>query len=258
MADVVMTDRPTLVTTCSNLPDDYSLFGENNDSLVYSVHVLPVQSSAESTTRDRQWEVRVVEQTATEASSTRGVIHGDWAFSALQSALHACSTTFSSPLPNLHLKQSLLESATPCTDDAKAEDLQKYLSELVAHPEARLHPAFLEFIKTDDATEEASRSNTTFHKPLIVRAKSQSLSEKSTDAKTPGTPGTPGKPSPVKCTKVKLSWVDEEGEHECELPVLSPSFAMGNRVIDVRTLGARTGFFTHDPGFTSTSASRAR
>jgi citrate synthase len=29
---------------------------------------------------------------------------------------------------------------------------------------------------------------------------------------------------------------------------------MGNRVIDVRTLGAKTGFFTHDPGFTSTSS----
>jgi len=53
---------------------------------------------------------------------------------------------------------------------------------------------------------------------------------------------------------VTLSWSDESGEHSVDLPVLHPTSDMGNPVIDVRSLAAKTGFFTHDPGFTSTSS----
>ena len=36
--------------------------------------------------------------------------------------------------------------------------------------------------------------------------------------------------------------------------MLHPNSGLGNPVIDVRSLNAKTGFFTHDPGFTSTSS----
>ena len=88
----------------------------------------------------------------------------------------------------------------------------------------------------------------------------------------------------AKTTKVTLSWCDEAGDHSVDLPVLRPASELGNPVIDVRTLAAKTGkntaesgarlairrvcgathngtrvsssagFFTHDPGFTSTSS----
>jgi len=53
---------------------------------------------------------------------------------------------------------------------------------------------------------------------------------------------------------VTISWEDADGAHSAELPVLHPAHDMGNRVIDVSALAAKTGFFTHDPGFTSTSS----
>jgi hypothetical protein len=53
---------------------------------------------------------------------------------------------------------------------------------------------------------------------------------------------------------VTLSWSDEAGDHSVELPVLRPSSELGNPVIDVQSLASKTGFFTHDPGFTSTSS----
>jgi hypothetical protein len=64
-----------------------------------------------------------------------------------------------------------------------------------------------------------------------------------------------GKPARSgKATKVTLSWSDEAGDHSVDLPVLRPASELGNPVIDVRSLAAKTGFFTHDPGFTSTSS----
>ena len=56
------------------------------------------------------------------------------------------------------------------------------------------------------------------------------------------------------CHHVTLSWTDEGGEHHAELPVLCPRNQMGNPVIDIRSLATQTGFYVHDPGFTSTSA----
>jgi len=54
-------------------------------------------------------------------------------------------------------------------------------------------------------------------------------------------------------SSVKLSVTSDDGELiEIDLPVLVPT--MGPPVIDVRTLYARTGLFTHDPGFTATSS----
>ena len=93
-----------------------------------------------------------------------------------------------------------------------------------------------------------------------------------------GSPGEgSGKEGGGKATKVTLSWSDESGDHSVELPalhspslrpqpsgslptrgstrqVLHPNSGLGNPVIDVRSLNAKTGFFTHDPGFTSTSS----
>lgn len=70
-----------------------------------------------------------------------------------------------------------------------------------------------------------------------------------------GAPTAEGKPARSgKATKVTLSWSDEAGDHSVELPVLRPASELGNPVIDVRSLAAKTGFFTHDPGFTSTSS----
>ena len=45
-----------------------------------------------------------------------------------------------------------------------------------------------------------------------------------------------------------------KGEHEtpCELPLLTGT--MGPSVIDIRSLYAKTGHFTYDPGFTSTAS----
>ena len=85
---------------------------------------------------------------------------------------------------------------------------------------------------------------------------------------------------------MKLSWVDDGSERSVDLPVLRPKVSacdlirshrdqsrsavishsclikpelirqagLGQSVIDVRALLAKTGFFTHDPGFTSTSS----
>ncbi len=44
------------------------------------------------------------------------------------------------------------------------------------------------------------------------------------------------------------------GDQVYEFPVLSGS--VGPHVIDIRTLYAKTGMFTYDPGFTSTAATR--
>lgn len=88
------------------------------------------------------------------------------------------------------------------------------------------------------------------HKGVIVRSRSYSRSLTSLESEDSCTPVA----KKAACTRVKLSWSDEEGDHEVELPVLTPAHSMGKKVIDVRSLGAKTPFFTHDPGFLSTSS----
>ena len=46
-----------------------------------------------------------------------------------------------------------------------------------------------------------------------------------------------------------------EGQEPVEFPILTP--ASGNDCIDIRTLGAKTGLFTYDPGFLSTAACKS-
>ena len=53
---------------------------------------------------------------------------------------------------------------------------------------------------------------------------------------------------------VTVNWSDESGDHSVELPIMAPTENMGNKVIDISTLTSKTGFFAHDPGFTSTSS----
>jgi citrate synthase len=52
---------------------------------------------------------------------------------------------------------------------------------------------------------------------------------------------------------VKLT--DEANGKQAELSILTPTY--GNSVVDLRGLTASTGYFTHDPGYTSTSACRS-
>ena len=65
---------------------------------------------------------------------------------------------------------------------------------------------------------------------------------------------TAARPLSTAAKSVKLSWTDGAGDHSVDLPVLEPPSGLGASVIDVRALHAKTGFFTHDPGFTSTSS----
>lgn len=53
--------------------------------------------------------------------------------------------------------------------------------------------------------------------------------------------------------KVTLTYKDGQ---TFEMPVLSPT--LGNEVIDVRALGAKTGYFTYDPGFMSTGSCESK
>lgn len=53
--------------------------------------------------------------------------------------------------------------------------------------------------------------------------------------------------------KVTLTYKDGQ---TFEMPVLTPT--LGNEVIDVRALGAKTGYFTYDPGFMSTGSCESK
>lgn len=238
------------------------MFGEDSD--IFHVHVTPYHGDA------GYWEVVVQPETA---QVFVPVLRSDRQFAMLHQALQQAQATFSVPLPHLPLSSSLLSSSTSSAPtgaaQAQAENLQAYLSLLTAHPEAAQLDSFVNFISTGpgDASESAPvrrvppapplpsamvassstssalpRQSSWARVPTLVRAAAQQLNAAGAE-----------KP-PATCTRVKVSWIDEDGEHEHELPVLTPSGDMGARVIDIRALGAKTGFFTHDPGFTSTSS----
>jgi len=240
---------PQLVPATNAIADDYSFFGEV-DAEVWSVHVAPAK-------KDKKWLVRVSEQ----GKDVPGVLRTESDFTALHESLQTAAATFSAPLPLLHVRRSLLGSSF---GSKQAEDLQRYLAELVRHPEARKQAAFTTFVgrttaapaappAPDEATSEAVSGK--MAPPTLVKTPSMSRNVKAEGGGSMPSPA--DLPAPMRqptCTTVKLSWTDENGDHECELPVLPPTQGMGNRVIDVRTLGAKTGFFTHDPGFTSTSS----
>ena len=146
-------------------------------------------------------------------------------FSTLQATLQAAQARMSLPLPHFPLEPN------PNTQTAA---LQRYMEQLVQVPEVLLLPAFVQFVQPP--------AGELTHAPSLKRVGSEPAVVRNTSAET------------RVCTSVRLVWSDASGEHEAELPVLTPSHGMGNPCIDVRALGAMTGFFTHDPGFQSTSS----
>ncbi|KAL1503608.1 hypothetical protein AB1Y20_012085 [Prymnesium parvum] len=201
---------------------DYSYFTEEADT--YFVEVKPA-------TEPGYWSVQIAEESQRDSSAPKILSERD--IIRLHKALQAASHGFDTPLPPLPIRTaSLLAAKTG--DNIPIEklslQLQEYFATLVAHPGAMSSRVFLSFIYGDAPLDEES--------PRMHRRRASS--DQSSQ-------------HPV-CTEVTLSWEDEKGKHSTTLPVLHPYHQMGNRCINVRTLMEKTGFFTHDPGFTSTSS----
>ena len=218
-----------------------SYFGDL-DGTPYSVHVVPARNAPGHVESNVSWEVTVAEVGAT----AHAVVRSDREFLALHRELEAAAGKFSEPLARLHLRRSLLEVSA----EREASNLQRWLASVVMHSEARHEAAFTSFISSAEEPLPIEFTESTLRRePTLVRAPS-----------TTNNAALEAAPAKQVCKRVKLSWTDEGGDHEVELPVLTPTAAsaagapMGHRVIDVRTLGAQAGFFTHDPGFTSTSS----
>jgi hypothetical protein len=230
--------------------DDYSLYGEQEE--VWSVHVRPSDGNDAGT-----WELVVLPVTKLKAlgESVRGCIRTDRGFSVLHQALSACQAhaTFSAPLPHLPSLSTLLSSDSSIKERkgrTTAAELQEYMAALTQHPEVPALPVFLEFI---DGVKAAAGGisqppSGQILTPTVVRQKTEAA---------PASPELSRQASgaaPPPASRVTLSWTDEAGEHSIEMPILHPKHGMGNRVIDVGALASKAGFFTHDPGFTSTSS----
>ena len=182
------------------------------------------------------WSVQVAEKS--EAALLPPRIVSDRDVIRLHKALQ--SQDFGSPLPELPIRTASLlssEKGPALAGDKLTEALQAYFVQLVSHPGAMSSRAFLSFVYGNQPEPMS---------PALKRTPSVSRVRSNTGEKDAAEP-------PV-CTEVTLTWTDETGEHSASLPVLHPNHGMGNRCIDVRALGAKTGFFTHDPGFTSTSS----
>ena len=211
---------------------------EPSAQTTYHVAVEP----GESTSPTSAFLVAVSADTA----PTEGVVRTEKDFELLQSALQAANhdKAFKFGLPKLPPRpRSLFRAGGKSAEAERAAALQAHLAELVTHPEVVQIAAFQAFISAPPVRARegsgALGSGEKWKLPAaIVRAASRY-------------PGADKKAS----TSVKLTWTDAEGEEKsAELPILEPTEGMGNRVIDVRSLAAKTGFFTHDPGFTSTSS----
>ena len=240
--------------------DDYSTYGENAEMWHVSVTHAGTDGDGNS------WEVLVrrLEEMRTSGGPPRGVIRHDREFSTMHNALGAAAgAKLSSPLP--HLPIATLSLAPEGVSEASGKRVQQqaaayqaYLAALLSHTEAHELRPFTDFYRDSpfpvaaDGAGEGPPINKQGSAATLVRVGSRSKMASSGAEQLAD--GGASVPLPPACTKVTLSWVDETGEHSHELPVLTPSCGMGNRVIDVRSLGSATGFFTHDPGFTSTSS----
>ena len=217
----------------------------------YHVAVEPV----ESTSPTSAFLVAVSADTA----PTAGVVRTEKDFELLQSALQTANhdKAFKFGLPKLPPRpRSLFRAGGKSAEQERAAALQAHLAELVTHPEVVQIAAFQAFISAAAAAPAAAPEPGS--PPVRAREGSGALGSGAL-TKLPAAivraasryPGADKKAS----TSVKLTWTDAEGEEKsAELPILEPTEGMGNRVIDVRSLAAKTGFFTHDPGFTSTSS----
>ncbi len=250
--------RPTVVSVGGESEADYSLFGVESES--FSVQVLPFVPPDGST---GQWEVIVMPTSKYQSmgGEVHGVVRSDARFDALHAALQVEQATrhFSQPLPHLPLRSSLLGNKV----SAYCAELQAYVASLSSHPECHEAKPFVEFVTRSENESDPFASPVSPHDRRDAGAKGPTIARNPSNKF--GTSQAGGAGSPLErersdsggaqpCTRVTISWVDESGEHVETLPVLTPTHGMGNRVIDVRALGAKTGFFTHDPGFTSTSS----
>ena len=224
---------------------------EPSAQTTYHVAVEPV----ESTSPTSAFLVAVSADTA----PTAGVVRTEKDFELLQSALQTANhdKAFKFGLPKLPPRpRSLFRAGGKSAEQERAAALQAHLAELVTHPEVVQIAAFQAFISAAAAAPAAAPEPGS--PPVRAREGSGALGSGAL-TKLPAAivraasryPGADKKAS----TSVKLTWTDAEGEEKsAELPILEPTEGMGNRVIDVRSLAAKTGFFTHDPGFTSTSS----
>jgi len=197
------------------------------------------------------WWVLVAE--SVRVAAVAPCLRTDKQFQLMHRALEDAQVGFSQPLPHLPLHSTLFQSRE---EDAVhlSSQLQEYLAALHVHPEASMRAPYLEFVMPTsdgvvgmDIVQQGNGHGTdTPHEPVIVKSRSHASNLAAGDETLP--------PSKSACTRVTLSWSDEDGDHAVELPVLTPAHGMGKKVIDVRSLGSRTPFFTHDPGFLSTSS----
>ena len=188
---------------------------------------------------DDMFEVRFQAGVAVLSKETPATLHSWRDFSILHDALRSGLLAASEGhLPDLPARPAALLTSSDASRTAwqrTASELQEYLANLASFDQILRAPAFLKFLR-DDALEETAPVVTDWT-PTIVRRASRDLAASATP-----------------CKSVTLSWTDESGEHSVQLPVLQPNGGLGAPVVDVRSLYAKTGMFTHDPGFTSTSS----
>ena len=169
------------------------------------------------------WWVLVAEELRVKSISP--CLRTDKQFQLMHRALEDRQAGFTQPLPHLPLHSTLLQSHE---EDAfrLGEALQDYVAALHVHPEASTLKAYLDFVTpTPDGTEAVELEDSPSavqQAPVIVRSRSHG------SCLTPGNEEAPPAPTNA-CTRVKLSWSDEDGEHEVELPVLTPAHGMGKK-----------------------------
>ena len=116
---------------------DYNFFGDL-DGVPFAVQVLPATSPIAD--GQMHWEVLVVEAEVlrVKGGTMAGSVRSDLEFEKLQQTLLEGAATFSEPMPQLHIRRSLLETSP----ERQAAHMQHWLAELVTHPDVRHQAAF--------------------------------------------------------------------------------------------------------------------
>ena len=112
------------------------------------------------------------------------------------------------------------------------QELQEYLAALRAHPEAPTLRAFADFVRPPDQPSAFPVDSNPLVRELSAAARSSSPGAIVRSRSGTHLDRTEAAPPAPTCTRVKLSWVDEDGDHEVELPVLTPAHALGNKVLE--------------------------
>ena len=163
------------------------------------------------------WWVLVAEDSRVASASP--CLRTDKQFQLLHRALEDAQVGFSQPLPHLPLHSNLLVQSDEEDALRLASQLQEYVAALHVHPEASTLAVYLDFVlsKTDGVQELESEASSGHAKPVVVHSRSFGNLAAGEEALVNA------------CTRVKLSWSDENGDHEVELPVLTPAHTMGKR-----------------------------